>query len=51
MEKSNFRNEDDAIAKKIEGLVETVYKELGMEIVRVPVMSVEDRVKFVLNNL
>jgi len=51
LEKSNFRNEDDAIAKKIEGLTEAAYKELGLEIVRVPVMSVEKRVEFVLGNL
>ncbi len=45
------RVENATIAKKIDQLIEQAYRELGYELVRVPVLSINDRVKFVLKHL
>ncbi|MBI4140585.1 ATP-binding protein [Candidatus Woesearchaeota archaeon] len=45
------RVEDDATAEKIHGLIETAYRECGHNIIRVPVLPVEQRVEFIINIL
>lgn len=45
------RTESQEEARILEGLLENAYKELGMEVTRVPRMSVDERVKFLLSFL
>jgi len=45
--KDNVRKEPQKIAKKIHKLIFQTYKRLGYEIVRVPLMSVLERAKFI----
>jgi len=45
------RTESQEEAMLIENLLEKSYRDLNIEIIRVPKMSVEERVKFILNNL
>lgn len=45
------RIENAKIAKKIERLIEQAYTELGYDVIRVPVMSVRQRVGFVLTRI
>ncbi len=45
------RREDEAAQKKIHSLLIEVYQSLGFPIVHVPVLPIEQRVDFILNNL
>jgi predicted ATPase len=45
------RVEDEKEAKDLEDALEKSYTELGMEVVRVPKMSISKRVKFILEKL
>ena len=49
--KDDIRKEPEEIAKRIHELIYQIYSELGYEIVKVPVMSVEDRAKFIKERL
>lgn len=49
IEQDNVRNEDDKTAAELEAQLESDYKILGYEIIRVPIMPVEERVQFILN--
>lgn len=46
--KDYARVESGKDVKLIHGLIKKTYEELGYEVVKVPVISVEDRVKFIL---
>ena len=50
-EKDYARTESIEEVKKLEKLIENVYKKLSFPIIRVPRMSVETSVKFILDNL
>ena len=45
------RTESQEEAQILDGLLEKSYTDLGIEVTRVPKMSVEKRVKFILDNL
>ncbi len=45
------RSEDDEIAAALDGLLKKSYQMLGYEIISVPLMTVEDRVDFILKHL
>lgn len=45
------RVENEAEAKSLESALERSYTKLGIEVVRIPVMSAEERVKFVFDRL
>lgn len=45
------RTESQEEAMLIDNLLEKSYKDLGIEVVRVPKISVEERVKFIIKNL
>lgn len=45
------RTESEEEAMILDKLLEDAYKELGMNVIRVPKMTVEDRIKFILSNL
>lgn len=45
------RTESQEEAMVIDSLLEKSYADLGIQIIRVPKMSVEDRVKFIIGNL
>lgn len=49
--KDDVRSEDEALADKIDGMLEEDYKSLGYAPVRVPVISVEARADFILSLL
>ena len=51
LEKDPVRSEDDKIASRIDGLLKESYRMLGYEIILVPLMSVSDRVDFILRNV
>ncbi|MDA8138594.1 MAG: ATP-binding protein [Desulfobacteraceae bacterium] len=50
-EKDDVRTEDEALAFRLETLLEESYASLGYAIIRVPVMSVRERVEFILDYL
>lgn len=50
-EKDGVRSEDDARAEKLELLLTNGYRELEYEIMRVPRLSIRERVDFILENL
>jgi predicted ATPase len=50
-EKDPVRSEDDATAAKLEQLLAESYEMLGYSVIRVPVMTVTGRTKFVLMHL
>jgi len=50
-EKDTVRSEDDEIAAALDGLLNKSYQMLGYEIISVPLMTVEDRVDFILKHL
>lgn len=50
-EKDYARTESEEEIKKLESLLEKTYKQLRIPIVRVPKMSIEKRLKFILENL
>lgn len=45
------RTESEEEARILDRLLEDAYKELGMEVIRVPKMSIDDRVKFIISNI
>ena len=45
------RTEDKTVAERINQLLKKAYEELGYKVVLVPVMSVEERVRFILNHI
>lgn len=45
------RTESQEEAMILDRLLEDAYKELGMDVIRVPKMSVEDRLNFILKNI
>jgi predicted ATPase len=51
LRKDNVRTEDDALADKIDGMLEEDYRSVGYAPVRVPVMPVEKRADFILKFL
>ena len=50
-EKDYARTESQEEIEKLERLLEKVYRNLSFPVIKVPKMSVEKRVKFILNNL
>lgn len=50
-EKDYARIEDKKTARVLHGLLYETYRDLGYKIVRVPVDSVEERIKFILSRL
>jgi predicted ATPase len=51
LEADYARVEDPAIAARIDSELERAYRELSMQVVRVPVMPLEERVRLVLRSL
>lgn len=49
--KDYARTEDEKIAKYIDKLITEVYEELGYKVVRVPVLTIEERSTFILKSL
>ena len=45
------RSEDEKTAHRLGQLIEECYRSLGYDLIRVPVLSVEDRTDFILNHL
>ncbi|MGE5042476.1 MAG: AAA family ATPase [Candidatus Levyibacteriota bacterium] len=45
------RTESQEEAMVLDGLLEQAYKNLGMEVIRVPKMPVKDRMRFIIKNL
>lgn len=50
-EKDYARTETEEEIKKLEKLLLDIYKKLNLSIIKVPVMKIEDRLNFILNNL
>jgi len=50
-EKDSVRSEDDRIATTLDGLLKKSYQMLGYEIISVPLMTIEDRVDFILTRI
>ena len=50
-EKDTVRSEDDRIATALDGLLKKSYQMLGYEIISVPLMTIEDRVDFILTRI
>lgn len=50
-EKDPVRSEDDKIAEKLDGLLKEGYRMLDYEIILVPLMTVNERVRFVLKHI
>lgn len=50
-EKDYARTETEEVEREIGESLYVEYSKLGMEVIRVPVMSVADRVKYVLDRL
>ena len=50
-EKDRVRSEDDHIADRLDHFLKESYKMLGYKIIIVPVLTVEDRVDFILKHL
>lgn len=49
--KDEVRTEDDETAQGLHDALTSAYKEAGHEIILVPVMPVEERAQFILNNI
>ena len=49
--KDPVRSENDKIASRLDRLLQESYQMLGYEIIRVPPVSVEERIDFILENL
>ncbi len=45
------RTENAVVAKRIDSLLEESYKDTGHIVIRVPVMKIQERVSFILDNL
>jgi predicted ATPase len=50
-EKDDVRSENDKIAAKLNGILKESYQMLGYAIITVPLLSVDDRVDFILKRL
>jgi predicted ATPase len=50
-EKDPVRSEDDKIASRLDSLLKESYRMLSYEIIFVPIMSLSDRVDFILKNV
>ncbi len=50
-EKDAVRSENDRIATALDGLLKKSYQMLGYEIISVPLMTIEDRVDFILTRI
>jgi predicted ATPase len=50
-EKEPIRSEDEILAKRLDILLEQAYRQVGYEVDRVPVLSVQKRVQYVLDHL
>ena len=50
-EKDYARTEDEIAAIKLGDLIKEAYINLGYAVINVPIMSVDERVKFILSNL
>ncbi len=50
-EKDGVRTEDQALAMRIEELLVNGYEALGYDIIRVPLLSIDERVAFVLDHI
>jgi predicted ATPase len=50
-EMDHVRTEDEVVAERIHTLLGVAYEEAGIEVVRVPVMPVSERIAFVLSHL
>ena len=50
-EKDPVRSEDDKIASRLDGLLKESYRMLDYEIIFVPLMSVNERVRFILKHV
>jgi len=50
-EKDPVRSEDDKIASRIDGMLKKSYRMLGYEIIFVPMMTVNERVSFILKHV
>jgi len=50
-EKDDVRSENDKIAAKLNRILKESYQMLGYEIISVPLLSIDDRVDFILNCL
>jgi predicted ATPase len=49
--KDEVRSENDKIAAKLNGILKESYQMLGYEIISVPLLSIDDRVDFILKSL
>ncbi|MBI3638123.1 ATP-binding protein [Candidatus Wolfebacteria bacterium] len=47
----NARNETEEEANRIHELLESSYRDLGFPVIKVPVLPIQERVEFILNNL
>lgn len=50
-EKDAVRIEDDAVAETLDHLLESGYRELGYDVIRVPLVPVDERVRIVQSHL
>lgn len=50
-EKDHARTESEAKARKLDELLFSAYTNLGYSVVRVPVMTISERVQFILNTI
>ncbi len=50
LRRNKFRIEDETSAQLLDQYLEQVYRELGYNVIRVPVMSVRNRVSFILDH-
>jgi predicted ATPase len=50
-EKDYARIEDEETARKLSELIKKTYLDMGYEVVSVPRMPIEERIKFILSNL
>jgi predicted ATPase len=49
-EKDAIRSEDDRIAARLDRLLKESYQMLGYDLIPVPLMSVEERIQFILDH-
>jgi predicted ATPase len=50
-EKDDVRSEDDVIADRLDRLLQKSYELLDYDVIRVPVMSIQDRIEFILERI
>ena len=51
LEKDPVRSEDEKIASRLDGLLKESYRMLGYEIIVVPLMSVNERIRLILQHV